>query len=361
MLNTLPNIDLKKIAGQMLLLGFRGDSANENSDIYKEIHENHVGGVILFDKDMVHNKPVHNIKSPEQVRELTNTLQSYSEFPLFVGVDQEGGLVNRLKSDYGFPQTVSHLQIGKKNDLAYTYEQASLIAKTLKSVGINLNFAPVVDLDVNEANPIIHKKERSFSANVDEVVNHARVYSKAHKEQGILTTLKHFPGHGSSFGDSHLGFTDVTETWTKIELEPYYKLIKEEGFDEFVMTTHIFNSKLDAEHPATLSHNVLSGILKNEMGFKGLLISDDMQMRAITDKYGLDQAVVLAINAGVDVMCFGNNLAKEPITSAHFVQFLEKGLRNKQLTEEQLLHIYHRILAFKTQKLKQIHKDLLIR
>lgn len=350
-MNSSAQIDLKKIAGQMLILGFRGNEANLDSAIFKEINENHVGGVILFDKDMVHNEPVHNIKSPEQLNALTEQLQSYSSQKLFISVDQEGGIVNRLKADYGFPQTVSHLKLGERNDLNYTYKQAKLIASTLKSVGINLNFAPVVDLDVNLENPIIHRKERSFSADSKLVIEHARAYIKAHKEQGILSTLKHFPGHGSSFGDSHLGFTDVTNTWTESELEPYFKLIKEEGFDEFVMTTHIFNAHLDKEHPSTLSKKVLTGLLKEQIGFKGLIISDDMQMRAITDKYGLDKAVVLAINAGVDMLCFGNNLAKEPTTSQKFVEYLQKGLESGQLQEQQLISVYNRIKAFKNSKL----------
>jgi beta-N-acetylhexosaminidase len=351
-LKTLEKLDLKRIAGQMLILGFQGSTADINSVIHTEIAENHVGGVILFDKDMVHNKPVHNIKSPEQVAALTSSLQSYSETPLFISIDQEGGVVNRLKADYGFPQTVSHLKLGERNDLNYTFEQASIIARTLEAAGINLNFAPVVDLDVNLANPIIHKKERSFSASSEEVINHTRMYIKAQKEHGILSTLKHFPGHGSSFGDTHLNFTDVTETWISEELEPYNQLITKEGFDEIVMTTHIYNAKLDSEHPSTLSKKVLTGILKEQIGFTGLIVSDDMQMKGITDRYGLDQAVILAINAGVDLLCFGNNLAKEPIGSKDLVEFLERGLEKKLLTEEQLINKYNRIIEFKHLKLR---------
>jgi len=350
-LKTLVQLDLKRIAGQMLILGFQGEVVSEGSLIHQEIAENHVGGVILFDKDMVHNKPVHNIKSPEQVEALCSSLQSFSENPLFISVDQEGGVVNRLKAEYGFPASVSHQKMGEKADLEYTYEQASSIAKTLKAAGINLNFAPVVDIDLNSQNPIIHKKQRSFGAKAIDVINHSRMYCKAQKEQGIFSTLKHFPGHGSSFGDTHLNFTDVTETWIEEELEPYTQLITKEGFDEFVMTTHIFNAKLDVEHPSTLSEKVLQGLLRNKIGFKGLIVSDDMQMKGITDKYGLDKAVVLAINAGVDILCFGNNLAKDPITSKHIIDFLEKGLEKGELTELQLINNYNRIADFKQKKM----------
>ena len=349
------NIDLKRIAGQMLILGFRGEGADSHSAIAREIGDNNIGGVIYFDKDMVHHQPVHNIKSPEQVATLSKELQSYSDTPLFISVDQEGGVVNRLKADYGFPETKSHLNLGNADSVEETFAHSKLIASSLKSVGINLNFAPVVDIDSNLANPIIHKKERSFSADTEKVIAHARAYVKGHQSEGVLSTLKHFPGHGSSFGDSHLGFTDVTETWKEEELAPYNKLISEEGFDEFVMSTHIYNAHLDKDHPATLSKKILTGMLKESIGFKGIVVSDDMQMRAITDKYGLDQAVVLAINAGVDMLCFGNNLAKEPITSAVFVEMLEKGLDSKQLTMNQLEAIYNRIIAFKNLKLNGVN------
>lgn len=350
-MRTLEQLDLKRIAGQMLILGFQGETVTEGSLIHQEIAENHVGGVILFDKDMVHHKPVHNIKSPEQVEALCASLRSYSENPLLISVDQEGGMVNRLKAEYGFAGSVSHQKIGEKANLTYTYEQASSIAKTLKSVGINLNFAPVVDLDLNDQNPIIHKKERSFSANPQDVINHSRMYCRAQKEQGIFSTLKHFPGHGSSFGDTHLNFTDVTQTWVEEELEPYTQLITNEGFDEFVMTTHIFNAKLDAEHPSTLSKKILTGLLRNKIGFKGLIVSDDMQMKGITDKYGIDKAVILAINAGVDILCFGNNLAKKPIGTADLIKFLEKGLYKGELTEQLLINNYNRIVDFKNRKM----------
>lgn len=342
---------LQKIAGQLLILGFRGETADINSEICKEISENQVGGVILFDKDMVHNQPVHNIKSPEQVRKLTEKIQSYSDNPIFISIDQEGGVVNRLKADYGFPSTRSHQVLGNL-PLEETEKEAALIAKTLKELGINLNFAPVVDLDVNFENPIIHKKQRSFSPNSSKVIDLAKIYWKEHQKQGVLATLKHFPGHGSSFGDTHLQFTDVTETWTSEELLPYQTLIGDFGFDDMVMTTHIFNAKLDENHPATLSQSVLTGMLRNQLGFKGLIVTDDLQMKGITERYGLEQAVILALNAGADLLCFGNNLAKEPTTSKDITRFLENGLKSGQLSEELLLNKYETIHSFKKEKLR---------
>lgn len=325
----------KELIGATLILGFRGDTFRSDSLIAKAIVDYSLAGVILFDKDMVENKPVHNIKSPAQVRSLCNHLQQASNRKLLISIDQEGGRVNRLKPEYGFPETLSHMELGKIRDINQTYKQSVEIAITLKEIGINLNFAPVVDIDLNNENPIIHKKERSFSSDATSVTEHARAYIKGHNENGILTALKHFPGHGSSFGDTHLGFTDVSETWKIEELIPYNQLFSE-GYDQVVMPTHIFNKYWDKNYPATLSHAVLTDMLRKKMNFNGLIISDDMQMGAITEKYGLEEAVILALNAGVNVMCFGNNLTSEPITAMKMEEIVEKAIAKGRLKTELL-------------------------
>jgi beta-N-acetylhexosaminidase len=337
--------ELKRYVGASLILGFRGSELTDNHPISSAIDEFELGGVILFDQDMVHKKPVHNIKSPEQLRNLCNDLQSQSDYPLIISIDQEGGIVKRLKPEYGFSDTVSHLELGKKDDEQLTCKQGRLIAGMLSGAGINMNFAPVVDLDTNLENPIIHGKERSFSADPDLVTRHAKAYMKGHDELGVLPTLKHFPGHGSSFGDTHLGFTDVTETWHEDELIPYKNLIAE-GYDKVIMTTHIYNQHLDPEHPSTLSKKVLTGMLRKDLGFEGLIVSDDMQMGSITDKYGLETAVVLALNAGVNVMCFGNNLSAEPVTADKMYNIVRDALDSGELELTTLKSNYHFIKDF---------------
>lgn len=321
---------LKRYVGASLILGFRGSEASGNHALVSAINEFELGGVILFDQDMVHKKPVHNIKSPEQLASLCDSMQSQTDYPLVISIDQEGGVVKRLKPEYGFADTMSHQTLGEKDDEQLTYEQGKLIAQMLADAGVNMNFAPVVDLDTNLENPIIHGKERSFSADPELVVRHAKAYMKGHDELGVLPTLKHFPGHGSSFGDTHLGFTDVSETWSKDELIPYERLIGE-GFDKVIMTTHIYNRHLDSEHPSTLSRKVLTGMLRNDLGFEGLIVSDDMQMGAITDKYGLEAAIPLALNAGVNMMCFGNNLSPEPVTVEQVYNIVREALDSGDL------------------------------
>ncbi|TNE70287.1 glycoside hydrolase family 3 protein [bacterium] len=346
------SISLEKLVGSTLILGFRGSSIEQNPSIVEQIKEFGLAGVILFDKDMVQNEPVHNIKSPDQVKKLCADLQSVSEAPLFISIDQEGGVVNRLKADYGFPTTRSHQTLGKLDNLDETLEEGQLIGQTLANAGINLNFAPCVDVDTNLENPIIHGKQRSFSSDPIKVYEHAEAYIKGLNQYDVLAGIKHFPGHGSSFGDTHLGFTDVSETWNDLELIPYDMLFNT-GYDQVVMSSHIFNRHLDPDHPSTLSKTVLTGMLREKYGFKGLIISDDLQMGAITEKYGLETAIPLALNAGVNMICLGNNLAKQPKDAKQVLDIIKRAIDKGDLSIKTLEDNYFRIKDFKNKYLKQ--------
>ncbi len=192
------------------MVGFRGLDVNSNSPIIRDIFDRHIGGVILFDYDVPTSTPIRNIESPAQLKRLTAKLQAASLIPLLIAIDQEGGKVCRLKQSSGFPPTLSTQYLGSINDLSLTRRHAARTAKILAHLGINLNLAPVVDLDVNPDNPIIGRLGRSFSADPQVVTAHAAEFIKAHREHSVLCALKHFPGHGSSTGDSHLGLTNVT-------------------------------------------------------------------------------------------------------------------------------------------------------
>jgi len=292
--------------GQMIMVGFRGSTIDETGSLTKFISKGLLGGIILFEKDHLSGAG-RNIKSARQLAKLCCDLQSLSPFPLFVAIDQEGGKVNRLKEKHGFPPTVSHASLALKNDLPFTFEKASVIARTLFDVGINLNFAPVVDLNTNPENPVIGRLERSFSSEVNSVVDHATEFIKAHHKHGVLCAIKHFPGHGSSKTDSHLGFTDISETWCDKELEPFSKLINS-GLADAVMIGHVFNSKLDKKFPASLSSEVISGLLRGELTFNGLVITDDLQMRALSSEYNFLQIIEKSVLSGADIVLAGNNL-----------------------------------------------------
>ncbi len=343
---SLKNLTLKEKIGQLFIVGFQGHDIIEDSAVLRMIKSYKPGGVILFDKDMVHGKPVHNIQSPEQVKRLTNALYDASDLPLFIGIDQEGGLIHRLKPEYGFPPTKSHKTLSSQPDVKFTEQEGEKIAGMLREVDINLNFAPVVDLALSESSSIIAQRERSFGSSAEQVTNHARAYIKGHQKKNILTCCKHFPGHGSAEDDTHAGFVDVTNSWSEEELIPYKKLIAE-GLCPIIMTAHIFNANLDPNKPATLSKHVLHYLLRNQLNFTGVIISDDMQMRAISDHYELKESLKAGLLAGLDMFCFGNNLLKKPVELQHAIGAIEELVEEGEITEKRIDSSVQRIFDIK--------------
>lgn len=306
---------LEEKIGSMLMVGFMGTQAPEGSQICQDIRNYHLGGVILFDVNPTNKLLAKNIQNKAQVTQLTQQLQACSQDgKLLIAVDQEGGKVQRLKSKYGFygkyPQAnvVKHL---KPKQIRAIYNQ---MGHELASVGINYNLAPVVDLALNPKNYVIYKLGRSYGANVDHVVQQSGVFVDAMRANGVISALKHFPGHGSSLGDTHKGYVDVTKLWKKREIKPYKGLMVEEKVDT-IMVAHVFNATLDSTYPATLSESTINGLLRGELGYDGVTITDDLQMGAITNKYTLDETLKLAINAGNDILLFGNQLSVNSMVS----------------------------------------------
>ncbi len=309
----LPNDNiLQKQIGRMLLVGFEGESVNANSQIVKDIQKYDLGGVILFDRFYKNRSITKNISSPQQLKKLTAELNSFSKKPLFISVDQEGGKVARLKPHYGFAKIPSAFEVSKMsvNDAKEIYKTQSHM---LNAAGINVNFAPVVDLSVNPDNKVIVGLERSFSKTPKEVAKYAQIVIDSQSNENIISVLKHFPGHGSSLGDSHKGFVDISDTWRPIELNPYRILINA-GKVDMIMTAHVFNSYFDKKYPATLSYYVNTKLLREQLNFNGLIISDDLQMKAISKHYSLKESVTLAINSGVDILLFGNQLGEQDVS-----------------------------------------------
>jgi len=331
------SLDIK--IGQMILIGF--PKAEVDNTVLEEVRQGKVGSIILFEK----NIPAKN--SFIALKKITWTYQQAASIPLLIAIDQEGGRVNRLKEKYGFPRSVTAAQLGKMPlDSVRFYGETT--AATLAGLGFNLNFAPVVDLASNPTNPIIAKVERAYSANPDSVALYAREFIKAHQKLGVLTTLKHFPGHGSSKDDTHLGIADVTNTWSKEELTPYKKLI-DEGFVDAVMTAHIVNKKLDEKgNPGTLSASIINGILRMELGYQGVVFSDDMQMHAIAKHYGLEEAIRLSILAGVDILTFSNNISGSQERTVDVVhRIIRKFVQDGVITPERIDESYKRVMALK--------------
>lgn len=345
-------VDLATQIGQMLVVGFRGLDVMHESPIVQDIRERQIGGVVLFDYDTLQRNPRRNIESPAQVRNLVKQLQSYAQIPLLVTIDYEGGEVNRLKEKFGFPPTVSHAYLGAQDNLDLTFNYATTMAQTLASLGINMNFAPVVDLGTEPNNPIIAKLQRSFSADPQIVTRQAMEFIKAHHVQGVLCTLKHFPGHGSSIQDSHISLPDITSRWTEQELEPYHQLIRS-GHVDAIMTGHLFNKRLDPIYPSTLSKSTINHLLRGQLHYDGVVFSDDVQMRAIASQYGLEVAVQKAIEAGVDCIIAGNNtgsfdanIARRIISIIH--QLVDSGVISPARIEESYQRIQRLKSRFRT-------------
>lgn len=340
----IPDLEFK--VAQMVMLGFRGLDLSGDNPIVADIRERQIGGVFLFDYDVALDSPVRNIRSPQQVRALTSALQKLSRVPLLIATDEEGGAVARLDERHGFPPTVAPQTLGTANNLAATKAAAGRMARTLADNGINFNLAPVVDVNTNPDNPIIGKLKRSFSADPAIVSAHALEFVKAHHAEHVMCALKHFPGHGSSRADSHLGFVDVTTTWAQLELDPYKALLRAGAVDA-IMTAHIFNAKLDPALPATLSHRVLNDMLRNGLGYDGVIISDDMDMKAISEFYGFERAVGLAVEAGVDILSFANQLVYHPDVAARAIATILNLVRAGSISPARVEQSYQRINRLK--------------
>ena len=337
---------LEEKIGQMLMVGFYGTTAPHSSQICKDIKKYHIGAVILFDYNPINHKKPKNISNKKQLKKLTTQLQQCSyDGKLLIAVDQEGGRVQRLKSKYGFygkfPKASDVVKMNK-HKIYTTYRRMS---KELKSVGINYDLAPVVDLDINRRNHVIHGLGRSFGKSPKVVAEYASTFIDAMHCNGVLTSLKHFPGHGSSVGDTHKGFVDVTKLWKKVELEPY-KLLKNKA--DTVMVAHVFNKNLDKNYPASLSFNTVTKILRWKLGFHGVVITDDLQMGAISKKYGLKKTLELAINAGDDILLIGNQLSPKTVKSSKkLVTTILTLIKEKRVKEESITKAYQRIQRLK--------------
>ncbi|MCK4689804.1 MAG: glycoside hydrolase family 3 protein, partial [Candidatus Marinimicrobia bacterium] len=243
------NDDLREKIGQMIMVGFYGTVLPDT--LVVDIQQRNLGGVLLF---------AHNMVNPQQIKNLTDQLNQLTEIPLFISTDQEGGLVARLDVNNGFKETYTSFKLGTIfNSEDSTRATAAMMAKWLSESGINVNLAPVVDVNVNPSSPAIGYWERSFSNDPMTVFNHASWLIDEFHQHNIITTLKHFPGHGSATEDSHLGWTDITTTWADSELVPYQELFtggsptKSEVYKDIVMVGHLYNSNFDTLYPASLS------------------------------------------------------------------------------------------------------------
>ncbi|NQV13980.1 T9SS type A sorting domain-containing protein [bacterium] len=327
---------LRHKIGQMIMVGFWGTEISDS--LQYDIKNRNLGGIVTL---------ANNLANPSQIKELTDSLQYMAETPLFISVDEEGGVVARLDEQNGFEATHTAYQMGTIFNLETTTRgQASKMAGWLESTGLNLNLAPVVDVNVNPNSPAIGYYGRSFSDNPNTVATHAAWFIDEFNEAGIITTLKHFPGHGSTEDDSHFGFTDVSNTWTRDELVPY-EILLANGFSGMIMTGHLVNANIDSLHPATLSKLTLNGLLRDGLGYKGVVVSDAMYMRAIQDNYDFEEAIELAINAGVDILLYTTHMRDSVSLVGTIIDIVEEKVTSGLIAESVIDASYDRIMNLK--------------
>lgn len=290
--------------GQMLMFGFDGTRPSQKGPqaIKSQLCDGSIGGVILLG---------HNVKSRAQVEALTRLFQSAdAQITPLIAVDQEGGKVQRLGGPQGYPVVPRAATIARKYSTREARKIYDAAAAVVRDAGFNVNFAPVVDVNVYAKNPIIGKHGRSFSSASNTVIDYARVFIDAHHRMGILTALKHFPGHGSSRRDSHKAFVDISDTWTRErELAPFSALANDPRYGDMVMVGHLYHNELSpgGRIPATLSADAINGLLRDKMGYQGVVVTDDLEMRAVRDNFSYRETIVKAVLAGNDILLISNS------------------------------------------------------
>ena len=340
---TIPEIaypPMEKMLGAMLMFGFRGLRQDEKAPFFQLVKEGKIGNVILFDRDVSAGGP-RNIESPEQLRSLCGQLRKAGV--LFIGVDQEGGQVRRLKPKQGFADLPSAQAMGQGNQHE-TMEKAENLGKELHDLGINVDFAPVVDVDVNPFNPVIGRLGRAFGSDASQVALHAYAFGIGLAKSGIIPVLKHFPGQGCAEKDSHIEISDITSCWNAdVDLLPYAEIFHK-GWPGMVMTGHLMQKNLDSQNPATLSETIIDGLLRKGLGWQGVVISDDMQMEAAGGK-DLKETMKMAILAGVDILLFGNNIKWDDKLPEKAIEALHTLVEEKEISEARIKESWRRISA----------------
>ncbi|NLM51427.1 MAG: beta-N-acetylhexosaminidase [Firmicutes bacterium] len=327
----LAQMTLEEKVGQLVIVGMDGTELNEK--IKNLIQNYHAGGVILYKK---------NITGSTQLLQLLNQLKSSnnSKIPLFLSLDEEGGPVSRLPDE--ITKLPSNKIIGEINNENLSYNLGQALALQLKAYGFNLNFAPVLDINSNPQNPVIG--DRSFGAGADLVSRLGVATIKGLQDGGVIPVGKHFPGHGDTLVDSHVGLPVVTYDLDRLrnfELLPFQAAIGS-GVDA-MMVAHILLPKLDDKFPASLSHNIITGLLKEELGFQGLVVTDDLTMGAIVKHYSLAQAAVQAVKAGNDLLLVCHDYESQLAV----LQALQTAVASGDIPEARIEESVYKILQLK--------------
>lgn len=335
---------LKKMVGQMIVLGFPGTRRGQDwpDRVARMIQGGQIGGTILF---------AGNIVNAQQLSELVAYISRNSNGPLpFACIDQEGGAIQRLTPEKGFVSLPSARSIGKL-DGPEAYRLYHKAASQLAALGVNVNFGPVVDLDTNATNPAIGQLGRSYDSDPKKVVSFARQFIDAHRQAGVMTAVKHFPGHGSAKADPHDVIVNIDGTWKEQELIPFRELLGDNS--SMVMVGHLIHRRFsDGDLPASLSKRTISDTLRKDFGFRGLVITDDLDMDAIQSRFRTEEAAVLAIAAGADLIIIANNKSPDPKIVDRVTSALIQAVEANRIPLASIQRSYTRIMSAKA-KLSQ--------
>jgi beta-N-acetylhexosaminidase len=319
--------------GQLFLFGFEG--LEPNPHILRMIREYGIGGVILFSR---------NIRDPRQTARLIQSLHEPSETPLFIGIDEEGGRVSRLCAPFTAYPGNRAVGLSGSPELAYDFGQA--LAEELLAVGINLDFAPVLDVDTRPENPVIGT--RAFGDDPEQVAALGCALIRGLQENGVLACGKHFPGHGDTALDSHHDLPRVPHGAARlrqIEMVPFARAIA--ASVETLMTAHVVYTGIDADRPATLSPRLIQRLLREELGFNGVVFSDDLEMKAVAAPWGVEQSCVLALQAGVDVL----TICHDPVQQEKGLRAVMRAVEEGEVSRERIEGSLGRILDLKRRRL----------
>lgn len=334
-----------EMISQMIIVGFRGDGTDTEDfrAIANQIQNNQIGGVILFDTPQSallkskHN--ISNITSVKQLKKLTEYLQSLSPTKLLIAIDQEGGNVQRLKSEHGFKQIPSAKQMAKASP-ENTYNIAYDLGLRLSEIGINTNFAPVLDVDINN-----NSTERSFSNNPDEITKHAYAFAHGMNDAKIIHSFKHFPGYSSSIENPHYKLVDITDTYKDFELKPWQNILSQSFPMSIVMTSHVINKNID-NTPASLSSKTTQKI--KDLGFNGVIISDDLDMLLRYNQYDIKTVIKMAINAGNDILLFNNrNFQYDKYRGSNINKMITEMVKSGEISKSRVKQSYRKIMKLK--------------
>ncbi|OKP88596.1 beta-glucosidase [Paenibacillus helianthi] len=323
--------------GQMLMCGFDGTAASD--EVLKLVADNGIGGVIYF---------ARNVESPEQVALLTADLQKAAaeggKAPLWISMDQEGGMVARITG--GIALMPGGMAIAAAGSLEDAYQAALISGRELAAMGINLNYAPVLDVNNNPQNPVIGV--RSFGESPELAADYGAAMIRGYQEAGVAATAKHFPGHGDTDVDSHLDLPMIPhgrERMDQVELVPFRRAIAE-GVDA-MMSAHIYFPALEREKlPVTLSKTVLTGLLREELGYQGIIMTDCMEMNAIAEHYGTVEASVLAVEAGADMVLVSHRADRQLAA----MEAIRSAVTVGRISEERIDESVLRLLALKVKR-----------